>query len=131
MFDAKVKKLKKESTINKILKPLLQESFKENIVLKQFFIDKIELSKESGLCNIFLFGGRTKEEQEMAIQEVKMLGPSTRAALARILKSRYTPEIRFLFNHNHDKIAKLDAALLQVNKELKILDESDSATNSN
>lgn len=119
MFDSSIKKKRKEALITRMLTPLLQAEFRETAILRNFFVQKIELSKEEGLCNIFIFGSGSLEERSAAMRQIILLAPSTRRALAQILKSRYTPEIRFLFDDGHEKIDRLNDVLLKVHLELK------------
>lgn len=114
-----VKKKRREANISRTLTPLLQSSFKEQPSLKNLFISRIELSKDGGLCTIFLAHFSTQDSEKPDLETLKLFAPSTRQALAQVMEGRYTPEIKFAYDIHLDKVRILNDVLEKVSLDLK------------
>ncbi len=122
-----IKKKQRESLIQKLLVPVLLETFRDEPELKFFSVSKIELSKDGGLCNIFLMTSFAPEKIEEAMFKVARYTIATRKALARVMQSRYVPEVRFQYDHSLEKMNQLNDILLRVGQELRNEDSNSEA----
>ncbi len=114
-----VKRKRKEAMIARNLAPLLQNIFKEQESLKDLFISRIELSKDGGLCIIYLSSFSNSDKSKPDIDTLKLFAPSTRKALANIVEGRYTPEIKFEYDQHLEKVRVLNEVLERVSSDLK------------
>lgn len=115
-----IKKRRRESAILRGLTPVLHEVFRDYSELSSFYISKVELSAEGGLCNIFLACFEDNVESiKVGMRIVKALAPPTRSALANLLKSNYTPEVCFRYDFNQEKVRSLNTVLEKISAEMK------------
>lgn len=114
---ATVKRLKREALIAKQLSPVLLQLFAEHSALSQLFLSHVGLSKDGGMCEIYLSTFSTYEAFQEALGTLKLYAPSVRSALAKILQGRYTPQIRFLYDHAVDKERELNVIFSKLDRE--------------
>ncbi len=117
-----IKQKQRESLILREISPLLMELFKDYPELANFLVTKVELSKDGGLCSIFVYDCVTPNNQK-GFSSIKLFAPSTRKALAQVLQARYVPELRFIYDASINKILDLNQALCKISQELKDNDE--------
>jgi ribosome-binding factor A len=119
-----IKRKKREVAILRGIAPLLQQSFKDSEELKGLYISRLELSQDCGLCTIYLacFSGDI-DELKIGLRAARLLTPSTRTAVAKVLNTHYTPEILFKDDRSLDKLRDLNQALEKVSNELKQSDK--------
>jgi len=118
--NGEIKRRQRESAILRGLAPVLQRVFNENQATASFFVSKIELSSDGGLCYIYVANSDGNADSIKAgIKEIKLFAPSTRAALAKILDGRYVPEVLFTFDKQIDKQRELNIVLSKISDEIR------------
>ena len=127
MFRSDVKKRQKESLIARTLTPILHETFRDNPLLTRFSVSRVELSRDGGLCTVFIQSLASAAEVEIGMQEIKLFAPATRKALASVLQTKFVPELRFAYDEHIEKINRLNEVLERVSYSLKTIDQESSS----
>jgi len=103
-------------------------SFYQKIVADQpslagLFINRVELSPDSGMCEVYFYCQEGLEVFKERLKILTLYKPSMRKALATSLNQRKTPDLLFKFDDKFEKHQHLEGLLEQVSKELKSSDE--------
>ena len=86
-------------------------------LLQSSYITKTDLSADGGICYIYFWNAQGEDEFKKARQTLILYKPSLRAALAKTMKKRYTPDLVFLFDATHAKEMRINQLLDQVGEE--------------
>jgi ribosome-binding factor A len=115
-----IKRRQRESAILRGLSPVLQNIFIDSEAMQSFFVSRVELSSDGGLCNVIIASSTNDIDVIKAgMREIKLFAPSSRAALAKILNGRYVPELLFIFDKQMDKQRQLNLVLSKISNEIR------------
>lgn len=114
-----LKKKRRESLLLRELTPILQDIFRDESSLNAVFVTKIELSKNSGSCHVFVACMDRSKNVEEIIEILKLYAPSLRSAVSKILQGSYTPKVIFMHDKGKDKERDLDDVFHSLNLESK------------
>lgn len=109
-----IKKAQRESLLLKEIAHLFLEKSFEDPELKSIFINRVELSPNSGMCTVYFYSSEGKEAFEKALERLKLYKPSLRKSIASRINARYTPEIVFRFDEQLKKQLEIEELIERV-----------------
>jgi ribosome-binding factor A len=112
-----IKKAQKERLLFKELSALFLQLTQEDSRLQGLWITKVALSPDKGLCYVFLFSADGKSKVESLLEILKLYKPSIRKAIAQSIAARYTPDIRFQYDDQYEKVEHINALIDRVKTE--------------
>ena len=115
-----VKHAQRESFLYREVAPLVMQLIADNPLLSPMFINRVKLSSDRGLCTIYFHTPGGKEAFNKKLQTLILYKPSIRTAIAKAMESRYTPEIRFVFDDSYEKQQNLDDLIETLKNEGKL-----------
>ena len=80
-------------------------------------INRVVLSPDGGTCNVLFLANEGKAEFEQKLSHLILYKPSLRAALAKISQGRYTPNLVFRYDDDHEKVEKINKLLDKLKDE--------------
>jgi ribosome-binding factor A len=102
----------------------------EENTLASIYPTRVEFSADTGICYVYFAAFSDKPENEKLVEDalnhLKLYKPSLRAALAKKIPSRYTPDLVFLYDQVKEKERKINDLLDKVQEELKNVKDEDN-----
>ena len=126
-----IKREQKKSYYLRELSNLLHLLVQDEPRIGSIFITRVELSSDNGICYLYCSAiplNTSDSSEKVFLDTLSLLilyKPSLRAALAKILKARYVPDLVFLFDDKKEKVDKMNKLLDKVSQELEKEDEAD------
>ena len=77
-------------------------------------ITQVKLSPDKSNCNVFFYAPEGKEVFDQLFPILKLYKPSMRAAIAKSIASRYTPDLVFKFDNTKDKSNRVEQLLCEL-----------------
>ncbi|MCF7900174.1 ribosome-binding factor A [Candidatus Babeliales bacterium] len=112
-----IKRAQKTSLLYRTIATLLSETMRENKELSNLFVNRVELSPDKSNCNVFFCALGGEEEFKEKLPHLILFKPSLRAALAKAINGRYTPQIVFKFDVTFDKIQRIEQILEDIKND--------------
>jgi ribosome-binding factor A len=112
-----IKRSQKESVLLRELSKMLLSLSLEDKELNGLFVNRVELSKNKGVCVIYFYDPMGKEVFETKKRRLILYKPSLRKGIATALNGRYTPELKFTFDELFEKQQRIENILETVKKE--------------
>lgn len=112
-----IKRAQKASLLLRSISTLFLEAARDNKKLSELFINRVELSPDKGTVYIFFYTDKGQEGFNLLLKELTLYKPSLRAALAKTIAGRYTPELIFKFDTSFAKTQRIESLLDQIKKE--------------
>lgn len=106
-----IKRAQKASLLLRTISALLLETARDNPALVGLTITRVELSPDKGSVHVYFYTDKGLAGFKETLQDLKLYKPSLRAALARSIAGRYTPEITFKFDETFEKTQRLEHLL--------------------
>jgi ribosome-binding factor A len=116
----KVKHAQRESFLLQELSALFLRISIDDPALSDFYITRVELSPNRGHCTIYFHTPQGFEIFKEKLSALILYKPSLRSALSKALHTRYTPELKFLYDDGVDKQNKMDDLFAKLEKEGKL-----------
>jgi len=122
-----VKREKKKSLYMREITSLIQEIAQDEPVVAQVYVTRVDFSADCGICYVYFstFGEFSEELFEQVLERLKLYRPSMRSALARSIKSRYTPDLAFFYDKTKEKEFKINQLLDKVVEDLRENEQQD------
>lgn len=92
----------------------------DDIALQDLYVTKVELSTDKSYCTIFFHTPQGEAGFEKVKSRLILYKPSLRSALAKAAQSRYTPDLRFVYDAGIDHQNKIEALFEQLTKDGKL-----------
>lgn len=112
-----IKRAQKESRLLREISQLLMKIAMDDPALNGIFINKVQLSPDKSVCNIFFYAMDGQEAFKKILPTLILYKPSLRKALATIIPSRYTPELVFKFDAQFEKQKRIEDLLEKIKEE--------------
>lgn len=112
-----IRKARKEAQFLRVVTTLYVTQAVEDVRLRDIFINRIELSADGGLCYVFFYTDKGEAYFNEVLPHLILYKPSLRAALAKEIRSRYTPDIIFKFDDKFLKQQKIEQLIDKVIRE--------------
>lgn len=103
-----IKRAQKASLLFRLISNLFLEASIDDDRVKGLCISQIKLSPDKSYCYVFFYAIGGKKEFDEKFPFLKLYKPSLRAAIAKEINSRYTPEIVFKFDEVEEKSRKIN-----------------------
>lgn len=113
------KKAQKEKLLLRAISELFYRTASEDPELHGLSISRVELTPDKGHVLVFFYTPEGKEIFDSKLERLKLYKPSLRAALASEIPSRYTPDIRFMYDATYEQQRRVEEILLKVSEELE------------
>lgn len=112
-----VKRAQKESLLFKTISKLFLEMTIDNKSFYGFCINRVVLSPDKSRCSVLFCATGGKEEFDQKLHDLKLYKPSLRAALAKQINGRYTPEIVFKYDQCQEKVDRIESLLEKIKSD--------------
>lgn len=114
-----IKRNQKESLIFRIVSGLYMQASMEDKDVAGLMPTRASLSSDKSGCIIMFYDPSGIDSFKQKLERLKLYKPSIRKALADEMKSRYVPEIKFVFDAQFEKEQKINELLDKVKEEDK------------
>ena len=112
-----IKRSQKESLLLRELSKMLLQLSLDDSELSGLFINRVEFSKNKGMCIIYFYDQEGIEAFERKKRKLILYKPSIRKGIAATLDGRYTPELKFTFDEQFEKQQRIENILETVKKD--------------
>ncbi len=106
-----IKLAQKESLLMREISYLFLQAAADNPQLSRLAISRVKLSSDKSTCFIYFYTPNGAQEFKELLETLKLYKPSLRTALAKSIKSRYTPDLIFKFDEQYEKEEKFNKLL--------------------
>lgn len=116
-----VKHAQRESFFLKEISAFFMQISLDEKSLSNCYVTRAELSPDRGTVTIYFHNSGGKENfDSKTLKTLILYKPSLRAALAKISHSRYTPELKFVYDSGIDKQNQIEDLFARLASEGKI-----------
>ena len=105
---SKIKHAQKTSYYLREISDLFLKISLDEVALQELYVTRVELSSDKSFCTVFFHTPSGKEGFEKAKPLFILYKPSVRSALAKSSHSRYTPDLRFMYDAGIDHQNRLE-----------------------
>ncbi len=109
-----IKRAQKTSLLFRTIAQLFAQTLFDNKELTGFYVNRVELSPDKGLCYVFFCAPGGEEGFKEKLPILKLYKPSVRAAIAKEVPGRYAPDILFKFDKTDEKSRRIDDILYKL-----------------
>lgn len=106
-----IKRAQKASLLLRTISELFTRAAQDNNELLGVYVNRVELSPDKSTCYVLFCAHGGKKEFDEKFELLKLYKPSLRAALAKQINGRYTPEIVFKFDECDVKVQRIEQLL--------------------
>lgn len=117
MSVSSIKKSQKESLLFRAIAQLFSQTMLDDKKLQGLFINRVKLSDDKSVCTVYFYTTAGFADFKEKLQTLILYKPSMRHALAKTIKSRYTPELVFKFDDQFEKQQRIEGLLEKVKGE--------------
>ncbi len=118
-----IKRAQKASLLLKAISQLYWEATRDDKELSGLFISRVELSQDKGMCYVYFHTPEGQEFFNEKLKTLKLYKPSLRAALAKQIPGRYTPDILFKFDTQQTIVDRLEGLFESVKSDWQDQDD--------
>ncbi len=115
---SRIKRSQKEATLMREISKMVHQISLDDPEISGLFINRVELSKNKGVCIIFFYDPDGIEKFNEKKKKLMLYKPSIRKGIAATLDARYTPELKFTFDTQFEKQQRIENILMQVKKDI-------------
>ena len=113
-----IKRAQKGALYLKIISQLFNRTAQDDASLREFQITNVELSPDKGVIYVLFYCDKGQEYFEAeGLKRLILYKPSLRAALAREVNGRYTPEIVFKYDKLFEKAERINSLIDKLKEE--------------
>lgn len=117
MSVSSIKKSQKESLLFRAIAQLFSQTQLDDKKLDGLFINRVKLSDDKSVCTVYFYTVGGFEDFKDKLKTLVLYKSSLRHALAKSIKSRYTPELVFKFDDQFEKQQRIESLLEKVKGE--------------
>lgn len=88
-----IKFARKESFLTRELIPVIEQTLRESPCLEKVYVTRVELSKEGGCINIYVWSMDNVCPDRQALDALKHYRPAFKKLAADVLCSKWTPDV--------------------------------------
>jgi len=114
---SEIKRAQKESLLGKKIAVLLSKIALDDPKVSEFTLNRVELSADKGVAVLYFYLPGGQEEFSEKIASLILYKPSIRSAIAKLVPSRYTPELVFKYDKQFEKELKINQLLDRIKEE--------------
>ncbi len=108
---ADIKRAQKTSLLYRTISKLFLELSLDKSEFRSVFVNRVEISPDKGMCYVYFCALNGLEEFEEKLPLLTLYKPSLRAALAKEIRGRYTPDLLFKFDSSAEKARRIEDLL--------------------
>lgn len=117
---SEIKHAQKESFLAREISQFLVRIIQDDPRLQGIYVSRARLSPDKGTCIIYMHTSGGPDDFEKKFQHLVVYKPSIRASLSKALQSRYTPQIKFIYDAAVDKTRHVDDLIEQLKRDGKL-----------
>lgn len=106
-----IKRAQKTSLYLRTISTLFSQLTLENQDLRSVYVNRIELSPDKSMCYVLFYSPLGIEEFNKKLPLLILYKPSLRAALAKQVAGRYTPDLVFKYDETQERVDRIDNIL--------------------
>lgn len=115
-----IRKAQKESYFFREISRFFQQIMMDEPRLSGLYINRVSLSSDGGVCVVLFLAANGKAEFEEKLPTLILYKPSLRTALAKTSPGRYTPNLIFRYDEDHEKVEKINRLIDKLKEEGKL-----------
>jgi ribosome-binding factor A len=112
-----IKRAQKESYFFREISQFFHQIVVDEPRLNGIFINRVSLSSDGGTCVVLFLATNGREEFEQKLSTLILYKPSLRSALAKTSHGRYTPNLLFRYDEDHEKVEKINRLIDKLKDE--------------
>ena len=112
-----IKRAQKESYFFREISQFFHQIAVDEPRLNGIFINRVSLSSDGGTCVVLFLATNGREEFEQKLSTLILYKPSLRSALAKTSHGRYTPNLIFRYDEDHEKVEKINRLIDKLKDE--------------
>ncbi len=112
-----IKQAQKEELLLRELAQLFLQIALDEPRLHDLFLNRVHLSPDKGMCSIYFYSPLGKKKFDEIFPILILYKPSLRAALAKRIPARYTPQLVFKFDDQFEKQQRIENLLEKIKTE--------------
>ncbi len=123
MADNRVRDIKhaqRESLLQREISNFFLQITLDDPLLKGLYVNRVKLSADRSMCTVYFYTEGGIKDFEAKRKQLVLYKPSLRAALSKVLRGPYTPDLRFKFDEQFEKQHKIEALFEKLKKEGKL-----------
>lgn len=109
-----IKRAQKASLLLRTICTLFSNATRDDKRLEGAMISRVELSPDKSTCYVLFYTPEGEEAFNETLRYLILYKPSLRAAIAKQIPGRYTPELVFKFDHSFAKSERVETLLTQL-----------------
>lgn len=110
-----IKRAQKASLLLRTISILFSKAVQDDPLLKGTMINRVELAPDKSTCYVYFYTPEGEQAfQETMLPRLILYKPSLRAAVAKEIAGRYTPEIVFKFDSTFERTMRIDTLLSEL-----------------
>jgi ribosome-binding factor A len=118
--DTTVRRAQKESLFLRTISQLFLQAAQDNPELADLYPNRVHFATDTSMCTVFFITPHGKEFFEKKLPLLKLYKPSLRAAVAKEIKMRRTPDFIFRYDDKFAKQQEVESLLESLKKEGKL-----------
>jgi len=122
MKSHEIKREQKKSLFLRYISTIIQSITQDDPIVAKIYPTRVDFSADTGICYVYFatYDANTDAETiyQEAVKKLILYKPSMRAALAKKIDGRYTPDLLFLFDTTTEKVRAINSILDKVQEEL-------------
>ncbi|NDD54494.1 ribosome-binding factor A [bacterium] len=113
---AEVKRERRKSLFLQEFSVLFQDLYRQEPAFADIFVSKVDLSNDTGVCYVYFSAFKEPGEEifNKALHVLKLYKPSLRKAFAARVKTRYAPDLVFVYDKAKEKERRINDLLDKV-----------------
>ncbi len=113
-----IKRAQKASLLLRTISTLFSKAVQDDAQLNGTMINRVELAPDKSTCYVYFYTPLGEDEfSQKLLPRLILYKPSLRAALAREVRGRYTPELVFKFDQTFEKSMRIDTILSELKEK--------------
>ena len=112
-----IKRAQKESLLSKKVAVLLNQIAQDDPKIAAFILNRVELSADKGTAILYFYVPGGQREFDEKIANLILYKPSMRSALAKLVPSRYTPNLIFKYDKQFEKELEINKLLDKIKED--------------
>lgn len=112
-----IKKQQREAIMYRLLSTLWTQAQVDNPDFADLYINRVDLSTDGSVVRVLFYSPKGQESFTQKLDQMKLVKPSMRKALAVELQKRYTPDLFFVYDEKFAKQQRVEELLHQISTE--------------
>lgn len=115
-----IKHSQRESFLQRELSSLFLRIQADERSLQSLYISRAQLTPDRGTCIVYFYTSEGKKAFDEKLSTLILYKPSLRSSVAKILQSRYTPNLKFVYDEALEEQTKINDVIDRLKDEGKL-----------